>query len=48
VTRTLHVRRLGRVEYQDGLAMQKLLVVARAQVWCPIPCCCSSILRSSR
>jgi len=31
VTRTLHVRRLGRVEYQDGLAMQKLLVEARAQ-----------------
>src|SRR5207237_1433189 len=31
VTRTLHVRRLGRVEYQDGLAMQKLLVEARAR-----------------
>ena len=31
MTRTLHVRRLGRVEYQDGLAMQKLLVEARAQ-----------------
>jgi len=27
----LHVRRLGCVEYQDGLAMQKLLVEARAQ-----------------
>src|SRR5207249_5296297 len=31
VTRALHVRRLGRVEYEDGLAMQKLLVEARAQ-----------------
>jgi len=31
VTRALHVRRLGRVEYQDGLAMQRLLVEARAQ-----------------
>jgi len=31
VTRTLHVRRLGRVEYEDGLAMQKALVEARAQ-----------------
>jgi lipoyl(octanoyl) transferase len=31
VNRTLHVRRLGRVEYDDGLAMQKLLVEARAQ-----------------
>ena len=31
MTRTLQVRRLGRVEYQDGLAMQKLLVEARAQ-----------------
>jgi len=31
VTRALHVRRLGRVEYDDGLAMQKLLVEARAQ-----------------
>ena len=29
--RTLHVRRLGRVEYADGLALQKLLVAARAQ-----------------
>ncbi len=29
--RTLHVRRLGRVEYGDGLAMQKLLVEARAK-----------------
>src|SRR3954469_17932233 len=29
--RTLHVRRLGRVEYDDGLAMQKLLVESRAQ-----------------
>src|SRR5258706_8673320 len=28
--RTLHVRRLGRVEYDDGLAMQKALVEARA------------------
>jgi len=27
----LHVRRLGRVEYADGLALQKLLVAARAQ-----------------
>jgi len=27
--RTLHLRRLGRVEYADGLAMQKLLVEAR-------------------
>jgi len=31
VTRALHVRRLGRVEYEDGLAMQKALVEARAQ-----------------
>jgi len=31
VSRTLHVRRLGRVEYEDGLAMQKALVEARAQ-----------------
>ncbi|TMB12549.1 MAG: lipoyl(octanoyl) transferase LipB [Deltaproteobacteria bacterium] len=31
MTRMLHVRRLGCVEYQDGLAMQKLLVEARAQ-----------------
>jgi lipoyl(octanoyl) transferase len=31
VIRPLHVRRLGRVEYDDGLAMQKLLVLARAQ-----------------
>src|SRR5205823_860189 len=31
VTRALHVRRLGRVEYEDGLAMQKLLVEARAR-----------------
>jgi lipoyl(octanoyl) transferase len=31
VSRTLHVRRLGRVEYEDGLSMQKLLVEARAQ-----------------
>ena len=31
MTRTLHVRRLGRVEYDDGLAMQKALVEARAQ-----------------
>src|SRR5205807_1985105 len=29
--RTLHVRRLGLVEYADGLAMQKLLVEARAR-----------------
>ena len=29
--RTLHIRRLGRVEYEDGLAMQKLLVEARAK-----------------
>ena len=29
--RALHVRRLGRVEYEDGLALQKLLVEARAQ-----------------
>ena len=29
--RPLHVRRLGRVEYQDGLAAQKMLVEARAQ-----------------
>jgi lipoyl(octanoyl) transferase len=29
--RTLHLRRLGRVEYPDGLAAQKLLVAARAQ-----------------
>jgi lipoyl(octanoyl) transferase len=29
--RTLHVRRLGLVEYADGLAAQKLLVEARAQ-----------------
>ena len=28
--RTLHVRRLGRVEYEDGLAAQKMLVEARA------------------
>jgi len=31
VTRTLHLRRLGRVEYEDGLAMQKALVQARAR-----------------
>ena len=31
MTRALHVRRLGRVEYEDGLAMQKALVEARAQ-----------------
>jgi lipoyl(octanoyl) transferase len=31
VSRTLHVRRLGCVEYEDGLAMQKALVEARAQ-----------------
>ena len=31
MTRTLHVRRLGRVEYEDGLALQKLLVEARGQ-----------------
>ncbi len=31
MTRTLHVRRLGRVEYEDGLAMQKLLVRARTE-----------------
>jgi lipoyl(octanoyl) transferase len=31
VKRALHVRRLGRVEYEDGLALQKLLVEARAQ-----------------
>jgi lipoyl(octanoyl) transferase len=31
VARTLHVRRLGRVEYDDGLAMQKMLVEARAR-----------------
>ena len=29
--RTLHLRRLGRVEYADGLAAQKLLVEARAR-----------------
>ena len=29
--RALHVRRLGRVEYSDGLAMQKLLVEARGK-----------------
>lgn len=29
--RTLHVRRLGLVEYEDGLAAQKLLVEARAR-----------------
>ena len=29
--RALHVRRLGRVEYEDGLALQKLLLEARAQ-----------------
>ena len=29
--RTLHIRRLGRVEYADGLAAQKLLVEARAK-----------------
>lgn len=29
--RTLHVRRLGRVEYEDGLAMQARLCEARAQ-----------------
>jgi lipoyl(octanoyl) transferase len=29
--RTLHIRRLGRVEYEDGLAAQKLLVEARAK-----------------
>ena len=29
--RTLHIRRLGRVEYEDGLAAQKLLVEARAR-----------------
>ena len=29
--RTLHIRRLGRVEYADGLAAQKLLVEARAR-----------------
>lgn len=29
--RALHIRRLGRVEYADGLAMQKLLVEARAR-----------------
>ncbi|HEY6909993.1 MAG TPA: octanoyltransferase, partial [Myxococcales bacterium] len=33
--RTLHVRRLGRVEYADGLAMQKLLVEARARALVP-------------
>jgi len=31
VNRSLHVRRLGCVEYEDGLAMQKALVDARAQ-----------------
>ena len=31
MTRALHVRRLGRVEYDDGLTMQKALVEARAQ-----------------
>jgi lipoyl(octanoyl) transferase len=31
VKRALHVRRLGRVEYEDGLALQKLLLEARAQ-----------------
>jgi lipoyl(octanoyl) transferase len=35
VSRTLHVRRLGRVEYQDGIAMQKLLVEARARGLAP-------------
>ena len=29
--RTLHVRRLGRVEYEDGVAAQKMLVQARAE-----------------
>jgi len=29
--RTLHLRRLGLVEYADGLAAQKLLVESRAQ-----------------
>jgi lipoyl(octanoyl) transferase len=29
--RTLHIRRLGRVEYEDGLAAQRLLVEARAK-----------------
>lgn len=33
--RTLHIRRLGRVEYEDGLAMQKLLVEARARSLVP-------------
>jgi lipoyl(octanoyl) transferase len=33
--RTLHLRRLGRVEYDDGLAMQKLLALARAQELVP-------------
>jgi lipoyl(octanoyl) transferase len=31
VTRPLHVRRLGRVEYDDGLTMQEALVEGRAQ-----------------
>jgi lipoyl(octanoyl) transferase len=31
MSRTLHIRRLGLVEYEDGLAMQKLLVEARAK-----------------
>jgi len=31
IKRTLHVRRLGLVEYEDGLAAQKLLVAARTQ-----------------
>ena len=31
MARILQVRRLGRVEYADGLALQKLLLAARAQ-----------------
>jgi len=33
--RTLHIRRLGRVEYADGLTAQKLLVEARARALIP-------------
>ena len=33
--RTLHIRRLGRVEYADGLAAQNLLVEARARALIP-------------
>ena len=31
MTRVLQIRRLGRVEYEDGLSLQKLLVEARGQ-----------------